>query len=146
MDATKYTIAESDRAVMHIDVANSFLRLCVAGDPFGESIGPGMKAFHLSRHVPVLPGDVGQPEAGPRWSPELNAFIMTSAFSLNCESKEITVYWVNSDGDSPRTLIAFARQRVFYTGDTGDVSAFEVAGSGAEVVAFNWIEIRTDLD
>ncbi|KAF7345339.1 hypothetical protein MSAN_01910800 [Mycena sanguinolenta] len=131
-----YTIAEPDRSITHIDVANSPFQLCVSAGPFGESIGPSMNAFHLSRHAPN-----GKSEAGPRWSPELNAFIMTSAFSLNRESTEITVHWVNPDGDSPRTMIAVAQHQVFYT---GDLSAFEkVTGSGVELVAFNWIESRS---
>ncbi|KAF7336174.1 hypothetical protein MVEN_02164900 [Mycena venus] len=124
MEATKYSIAEPDR-------------------PFGESIGPAMKAFHLARHAPR-----GTFDDGPRWSAELNAFILTSAFSLNPESKEITVHWVNPHGDSPHTMIALTlvqqQRRVFYT---GDVSAFEGvvgAGSSVELAAFNWVEIRAD--
>ncbi|KAF8205292.1 hypothetical protein K438DRAFT_1579415, partial [Mycena galopus ATCC 62051] len=132
-EATTYTIAETDRSVTHIAVADSSLRLCVAAGPFGESIGPTMKAFHLSRHAAFFPRlRAGNSEPGPHWSVELDAFISTSVFSLNHDSKELTVQWVNPDGDSPRTMIVVAHQRVFYT---GDVSAFEdVAGSNVEVV------------
>ncbi|KAJ7796934.1 hypothetical protein B0H14DRAFT_3874609 [Mycena olivaceomarginata] len=136
-DAIAYSIAEPESSVTHINVVDSSLQMCVAAGPFGEFIGPSTKAFHLPRHAP------GGNEKGPRWSPELNTFILTSAFSLNPDSKEITVHWVNPDGDSPPTTIALADERVFYT---GDVSAFEevVGGSDVEVVAFNWVEMRAD--
>ncbi|KAJ7255807.1 hypothetical protein B0H12DRAFT_1112927 [Mycena haematopus] len=134
-EATTYTIAEPDHFITHIDVTDSSFQLCVSAGPFGEFIGPSMNAFHLSRHAPKR-----KPEAGLFWSSELNAFIITSAFSLNRDSKEITVHWVNPDGEFPHTMIAVAEHRVFYT---GNVSAFEeVAGSGVEMVAFNWVETR----
>ncbi|KAJ7512966.1 hypothetical protein B0H11DRAFT_1948206 [Mycena galericulata] len=137
MEATKYSIAERGLPVTQIDVADSAFRMCVAVGPLGESIGPSMAAFHHARHVPS-----GQPEAGPRWSKELHTFIMTSVFSLNVNSKELTIHWINPNGDSPRTMIVMAHQRVFYT---GDITAFEHAlGSPALVVAFRWVEDLID--
>jgi hypothetical protein len=92
----KYTIAEPDRSATHIDVADSSQRMCVAVGPFGEFIGPSLKAFHLARHAPKgkTPSpalektridstcNIDKVEAGPHWSLELNAFIMTSAVRL----------------------------------------------------------------
>ncbi|KAJ7785286.1 hypothetical protein DFH07DRAFT_948360 [Mycena maculata] len=135
-EATKYHIEEPDLPVTQIDVADLGLRMCVAVGPFGENIGPSMPAFHHARHAPSV-----QVEAGPHWSKELHAFIMTSVFSLDPESKEITVRWINPEGDSPRTVIAMAHERVFYT---GDMAAFERQAGIAEVVAFRWVEMRAD--
>ncbi|KAJ6595518.1 hypothetical protein DFH09DRAFT_142161 [Mycena vulgaris] len=67
---------------------------------------------------------------------------MTSVFSLNPKSSEITVHWTNPNGESPRTVIVVARGRVFYT---GDVSVFKTTlNAGTHVVAFNWVEIRPE--
>ncbi|KAJ7485729.1 hypothetical protein FB451DRAFT_1432520 [Mycena latifolia] len=130
--ATKYAITSPNLPVTQIDVADAPLRMSVAAGPLGEYIGPSKGAFHFARHVPT-----GELEAGPRWSPELHAFVMTSVFSLNPVSSEITVRWTNPNGDAPRTVIAFARKRVFYTGDVSGLA------KDAEVVAFNWVETRT---
>ncbi|KAJ7104395.1 hypothetical protein B0H15DRAFT_942389 [Mycena belliarum] len=131
--ATKYAIAAPHLSATQIDVADAPLRMCVAVGPLGESLGRNKAAFHSARHIPT-----GAPDTGPRWSPTLNTFVMTSVFALDPASREITVHWTNPNGDMPRTVIALARERVFFT---GDASAF---AEDAEVVAFNWVEFRND--
>ncbi|KAJ7119946.1 hypothetical protein C8R43DRAFT_1152180 [Mycena crocata] len=134
--ATKYSIAEPHLPSTQIDVLGTSLQMCVAVGPFGEYIGPSVSAFHFARHAPA---GAGKSAVGPHWVEDLQAFVMTSAFSLNQESREISVQWINPDAASPRTMIAMAYDRVFYT---GDIAAFEqVLGSKPEIVAFNWVEI-----
>ncbi|KAJ7308715.1 hypothetical protein DFH08DRAFT_823743 [Mycena albidolilacea] len=118
-----------ESSVTHINVLDSSLEMCMVTGPFGEFIGPSMKAFHLPRHAP------GVPICSLVLSPHPSDLRITQ-FSLNPDSKEITVHWVSPDGDSPRTTIVLADEHVFYT---SDVSAFEevVAGSSVEVVGIN---------
>ncbi|KAJ6624268.1 hypothetical protein B0H10DRAFT_2212991 [Mycena sp. CBHHK59/15] len=129
-DATKYAIAGGlDEPRLRIDVAGSgALQLCVAAGLYGEFLGHGKKAFHHARHTrgthlgqrPV--SSIARKAGELGWAKDLNTMVQTSAFSVDSRTKEIEVHWANPDGSSPRTFIAMARHRVFFT---GDLAAFE---------------------
>ncbi|KAJ6615131.1 hypothetical protein B0H10DRAFT_86401 [Mycena sp. CBHHK59/15] len=148
-DATKYAIAGGlDEPRLRIDVAGSgALQLCVAAGLYGEFLGHGKKAFHHARHTrgthlgqrPV--SSIARKAGELGWAKDLNTMVQTSAFSVDSRTKEIEVHWANPDGSSPRTFIAMARHRVFFT---GDLAAFEKElGSSAELASFRWVEMSS---
>ncbi|KAJ7701076.1 hypothetical protein B0H17DRAFT_1195372 [Mycena rosella] len=69
---------------------------------------------------------------------------MTSVFSLNPTSREITVRWTNPHSDSPRTVMVLAQNRVFSTGDASVLAKYAEVVQPNAMDTFN--EIYTQLD
>ncbi|KAJ7136575.1 hypothetical protein C8R44DRAFT_948102 [Mycena epipterygia] len=155
-EATRYTVADPARSGTHIAVADGSGRMGVAVGPFGPTLGPSQKSFHFARHVPagtsstpyrrkkdeerkrLITGNADA-DAVLRWSPDLNSFVMTDVFALNHGTAEITVGWVNPDGESLCTFTVLSHNRIFYTGDAG-LAVFEDEDErGAEVVGLYWV-------
>jgi len=137
-EATKYsytTLGDSD-APIEILIADSKVRMCVTTGLYGQSLGLGLKNFHIPRHtnVSTVSGDV------PFHDHHTASYLETNVFSIDPSSGDMEIVWVNPDGSRPPVQIALREERLYYTGDLSSFRGYLSEHSDKVVsVVFKWL-------
>lgn len=108
------------------------LRMCVITGMYGQSLGAMSKNFHLPRYTSLStkPGD------RPLQDHKGATHFETSVFSIDPDTHEIDIQWVNPDGSLPPVHIVLMDERIFYV---GDVMAFrDYTDAVVTPVVFRW--------
>jgi len=120
--------------VTEILVANSNLRMCVSTGLYGQSLGLGLRNFHVPRHslISTAQGD------GPFHDHATAQHLETKVFSIDAITGEIEVEWVNPDGGRPSVHIALREERLYYVGDL-DTFREHLGYDGIVPVVYKWV-------